>query len=82
MSAANPAYLELVDFIAGGTTPEAVIAFRPSESVQNRVSDLIERKREGKLTPEEETELDDFLHLEHILIMAKAQARRHLSLAP
>jgi hypothetical protein len=40
MSAARPAYLELVDFIAAGTTPEPLIAFRPSEGVQNRVKEL------------------------------------------
>jgi len=80
MSAAHPAYLELVDFIAAGTTPEGIIRFRPSEAVQRRVSDLIERQRDGSLSSEEQSELDDFLQLEHILIMAKAQARSHLSL--
>jgi hypothetical protein len=79
MSAAPPAYLELVDFIAAGTTPEALIAFRPSEAVQNRVKELVFRKQEGALTPDEESELEDFLHLEHILTLAKAQARRHLA---
>ena len=81
MSAAHPVYLELVNFIAGGSTPEAVIAFRPSDSVQNRVRELIARKQDGTTSPDEESELDEFLHIEHILILAKAQARRYLSLA-
>ena len=41
--------MELIEFIASGTTPEAVIQFRPSESTQQRVSELIERKRDGLL---------------------------------
>jgi len=35
MSAAK-SYEEIIDFIAAGTTPEAVIAFRPSDTVQKR----------------------------------------------
>ena len=78
MSAAHPAYLELVDFLAAGTTPEALVRFRTSADVQRRVSDLIARRHNGLLSAEEESELEDFLQLEHILILAKAQARRHL----
>jgi len=81
MSAVSPAYLELVDLLAAGTTPEALIAFRPSEPVQRRVQDLVVRNEDGSLTPEEKTELEEFLQLQHILILAKAQARRRLSLA-
>ena len=80
MSAAHAAYMELVEFIASGTTPEAVIQFRPSESTQERVSELIERKRDGLHSEEQASELDDFLQLEHIMIMAKARARQRLQL--
>ncbi len=36
---ATKSYEEIIDFIAAGTTPEAVVAFRPSESVQQRVAE-------------------------------------------
>lgn len=81
MSTVSPAYFELVDFIAGGTTPETLLAFRPSEAVQSRVYKLLSGRQDGALTPDEDTELEEFLQLEHILILAKAQARRRLSLA-
>jgi hypothetical protein len=74
-------YEEIIDFIAAGTTPEAVVAFRPSDSVQQRVSELIERSRAGAISAEEQSELEDYLQLEHIMIMAKAQARQHTQLA-
>ena len=75
MSAAK-SYDEIIDFIAAGTTPEAVVAFRPSESVQQRVAELVERSKDGSISSEEQSELDDYLQLEHIMIMAKTRARQ------
>jgi len=82
MNVNDPIYLELVDFVAGGTTPEAVINFHPSEKAQERVADLVERNRRSSLTPEERAELDHFLELEHILRLAKAKARSILANRP
>jgi hypothetical protein len=79
MSAASTVYLEIVDFIAGGTTPESVIHFRPSESSQRVVSELLQRNADGLLSAEEQGELDHFVELEHILRMAKARARQILT---
>ncbi len=59
MSMASPAYFEIIDFIAAGTTPEAVARFRPSLEAQQRVTDLIEREKDGQLTPDEKAELSD-----------------------
>jgi hypothetical protein len=79
MSTATPAYLEIIDFIAAGTTPDAVAQFRPSLEAQQRIAQLIERNKEDALSPEEKAELDHFMELEHILRMAKAKARLILS---
>ncbi|MEX2262292.1 MAG: hypothetical protein WD696_10090 [Bryobacteraceae bacterium] len=79
MSMVIPAYLEIIDFIAAGTTPEAVAHFRPSPEAQQRVAELIEREKESGLPPDEKAELDHFMELEHILRMAKAKARQILS---
>jgi hypothetical protein len=79
MQAARPAYFEIIDFIAAGTTPEAVVHFRPSAEAQQRFAILIEREKENALSPEEKAELDHFTELEHILRMAKAKARQILS---
>jgi hypothetical protein len=74
MSAITPVYHEIIDFIAGGTTPAEVVDFRPSPEAQRRVEHLLEREREHQTTPEEKAELDHFMELEHILRMAKAKA--------
>jgi hypothetical protein len=74
-------YDEIIDFIATRTTPEAVVAFRPSRSVQQRVAELVERSKAGSISIEDQSELEDYLQLEHIMIMAKARARQHTQLA-
>jgi hypothetical protein len=81
MAAASPAYLEIIDLFAAGTTPAGVVSFRPSLKAQHRISELIARRHEGTISAQEALELDDFLELEHLLIMAKARARQHIDLA-
>jgi hypothetical protein len=72
------AYEEIVDFIAAGTTPQEVIAFRPSEQSQERVTDLLTREKEGLLSATEKSELDHYLQIEHLMRLAKARARDFL----
>jgi hypothetical protein len=66
---------EIIDFIVAGKSPEQIDAVRPSEETVARVSHLIELAKADALRSEERTELEDFLQLEHLLIMAKARAR-------
>ena len=78
MSTASPAYLEVIDFIAAGSTSAQVAHFRPSPEAQRRVAELIEREKAAALSPEEKAELDHFMELEHILRMARAKAKQLL----
>jgi hypothetical protein len=75
MNVLDPIYLELVDFVAAGSTPEEVANFHPSPEAQSRVAELVEREKESQLAPEDAAELAHFLELEHILRVAKARAR-------
>ena len=79
MNAPTPLYLELVDFVAAGSTPEEVANYRPSAEAQERVAELVEREKASTLSEEEAAELGHFLELEHILRMAKARARAILA---
>jgi hypothetical protein len=38
--ASNPVYLEIVDFFAFGTTPQAVADFQPSAAAQQRALEI------------------------------------------
>ena len=76
---ATKAYEEVIDFIAAGTTPDNVVTFQPSEETKERVRHLIEQEKSVKLSPEEKSELDHYIQLEHIMRLAKARARRYLA---
>lgn len=73
------AYDEIVDFIAAGSSPDEVANFRVSEETRTHVEDLIRREKTAGLTPDEAAELEHYLQLEHVMRLAKAEARRHLA---
>lgn len=75
MNVIEPVYMELVDFVARGSSAEQVANFRPSPEAQKRVAELLERQSESGLTEEETAELDGFVQLEHILGLARAKAQ-------
>lgn len=73
------AYEEVIDFIASGPSPGAIASFHPSPAASERVALLIDREKTIGLSPEEKTELDHYLELEHIMRLAKARARQRLA---
>ena len=68
---ATPIHLQL--------TPEQVLAIRPSSELQARVSELLGRSKDGELSRQEETELERYLTLEHLVRLAKAHAHKQLA---
>lgn len=76
---ASPAYTEIIDFLAAGTTPNSIIAFRPSQEAKERVEDLLHREKTSGLSLEETDELNHYMQLEHIMRLAKARARHYLA---
>ena len=77
--AAHPAFNEMIDFLAGGPTPEQIAAFKVSPSTQARLEELLEKNSEDGLTDEVAAELDVFEQINHILLLLKARARTSLS---
>jgi hypothetical protein len=73
------AYDEFVDFIAAGPSSQSVASFQPSETTREKVAELVAREKTTGLTPEETSELDHYLQLEHLMRLAKARARRQLA---
>ncbi len=65
---------EVLEFLASLPTNEAVIALRPSESLQAQISTLLEKSRTVGLTPAEEQQWQGYQYLEHIVRIAKARA--------
>ncbi len=77
MAAVNqlPVYDELVDLLAETADAERLLAFRLSPPRQRQLEELLEKNREGSLTPEESAELDDFERFEHVVRLLKARLR-------
>jgi hypothetical protein len=73
------AYEEVVEFIASGPSAEALAKFQASDEAKERVAFLIRKEKTDGLTPEEKLELDNFMRLEHLMILVKARARKNLS---
>ena len=66
---------EVLDFLVGHLPSQACSELHPSEAAPQRIWALIEKEKEFGLMPEEKVELDDYLKLEHLLVLAKAKAR-------
>jgi hypothetical protein len=78
----NPAYEEIINFLAAGVTSQSLIDFQVSEIVKERVSDLIFREKNDGISSEEKAELDHYLILEHLLRLAKARAYNFINNEP
>ncbi len=74
MFAPVSAYDEFAEFIATPPTLEDVAHFRLSEELEARVSELLVANRTRSLTAEEQTELDEYVRVEHLMRMAKMRA--------
>jgi hypothetical protein len=75
----NLAYEEIINFLAAGMTSQSLIDFQVSDSVKERVADLIWREKNQGISPDEKSELDHYLILEHLLRLAKAQAYQFIT---
>ncbi len=60
-------------------TPEEILAFRFSNSEQERLDDLLDRNKEAQLTLDEKNELQQLIELEKMMSLLKAKAAYSLS---
>ena len=70
---------EVLEFLAGLPSPDDILALRPSEQLQQRVSGLLAKNRVEGLTPEEEQEWQQYEYLEHLVRIAKTKATLKLN---
>jgi hypothetical protein len=74
----SSAYSELVDLVAR-SDPQSVLAFRLSPKAARRVETLVKREKENRIRPAEQDELDTYMHLSRIVMLAQAQAYKILN---
>ena len=77
--AQSPVYQEVFTFLVSSPTPEEIIAFRPSETTQERIRTLLASNKDNRLTADEQAELDEFERVEHFVRMLKIHARQTLA---
>ena len=71
------AYEEIVDSIAAGMSSDEVARFEASQATKAKVEGLIAKEKGAGLEPDEASELAHYLHLEHVMRLAKARAQGH-----
>lgn len=70
----SPIYLEVLDFLVTRPTYEQILAFKVSERSQAQLRTLLEKNRDGNLSPSETAELNLFEQLDALMTMLKARA--------
>ncbi|HMV51234.1 MAG TPA: hypothetical protein PLD20_01165 [Blastocatellia bacterium] len=71
-------YRYILEFIAGAPSPEQIAAFEPTPEMQQRLRTLVARERANETSLLEKMELDEYVRIEHIIVMLKAGNLRHL----
>jgi hypothetical protein len=66
---------EIADFLATCPTPEQWLQFRPSAQTQQRVRDLLDKSKAGRISEEEQWGLDQFEFAESLVQLVKVRLR-------
>lgn len=75
----SEAFGDTADLIAH-MAPEKVLALKASPQISERVEELVQRKKNQLITPDESSELERFLALDLFIGLAKARARSLVAL--
>jgi hypothetical protein len=70
-----PIYQEIIDLLTSSPTADQLLAFKISDSAQERLEKLLRKNREGELTAKERADLNTYLPLSEYLTKLKARAR-------
>ena len=74
----NIAFDELISFLASSPSADDIIAYRPPEKLQARMSELLDKNRQDNLSAEEQSGLDEFLRMNRFMSRLQARVRQNL----
>lgn len=63
------------EFLGSAPSLDEIVAFKLPDPLEKRGLDLLERSRNGELTADERSELDEFTRMGHFMNRVKLQAR-------
>ncbi len=70
---------EIISFLARRPTVEEILNFRPSEVATNRSQELLLGNEEGRLSGEEQAELDEMCEVDRFISLIKTEVLRQIS---
>jgi hypothetical protein len=81
MSVAPPITITtaISDFLGNAPTLEEIVVYQLPEFLEGRALELLERNRNGDLSPEETAELEEFSRMGHFMNRVKLRARMALA---
>jgi hypothetical protein len=67
---------EVLEFLASGPSPLALVGHKPSQALVDRTRVLLEKNSSGTLADDEAAELDELAHLDALVSLLKAEVRK------
>jgi len=74
----RPMFDTILDFLTESPSPEQIVAYNPTEALQNRLSELLAKNKQVSLTLEEQEELEEYLRMNRFMNRLKIKARQKL----
>jgi hypothetical protein len=71
-------YEEFADFITSNPSLQQLADYRLSDHLDKRISDLLDANSNGRLTAEQQEELDEFRQVYHLMQIVKLRAMEKL----
>jgi predicted transcriptional regulator len=75
---ANPAWNEVIDFLSQAPDVQSILTFKLSDSMQDRIEELLYLGNEGSQTSQERAELDGYVQVIRFFDLLKANLRHRL----
>jgi len=66
---------EIANFLASCPSHEQLLSYHPPAPIQERARELLEKSKSGRITADEQWELDQFEHAEMLMQLIKARVR-------
>ena len=64
----------ILRFLTSNPSPQEVLDFKPTQAMQERIRELLEKNREGQLTSAESAELEEYGRINRFISLLKARA--------
>jgi hypothetical protein len=68
---------EVIDFITAFPESHQILDYKASPALQERIENLVYKKKTSELSSEEVLELERYLLLQHIMITAKKEQKNN-----